>query len=178
MGDGWSYFGFGHAFVANMTGNTVLLGLAVFQPHGDWLHPVISLSSYAAGTMIGSRLTQKVQPGAIWSKAISWTLLLEALLLLAAETGSIRNSPQHQPRTEPRTVAEHRCARNRDAKQRHGAVENSRHRHHLHHRYMDDHAKRPGAFDETGAATRTRSRLRSGWQCRRLFCRRTFSRRC
>ena len=35
--DGWSYFGFGHAFVANMTGNTVLLGLAVFQNHGDVL---------------------------------------------------------------------------------------------------------------------------------------------
>ena len=32
--DGWSYFGLGHAFVANMTGNTVLLGLAVFQLHG------------------------------------------------------------------------------------------------------------------------------------------------
>ena len=80
--DGWSYFGFGHAFVANMTGNTVLLGLAVFQPHGDWLHPVISLSSYAAGTMIGSRLTQKVQPGAIgprrsrgpccWKRSCCW----------------------------------------------------------------------------------------------------------
>ncbi len=100
--DGWSYFGFGHAFVANMTGNTVLLGLAVFQPHGDWLHPVISLSSYAAGTMIGSRLTQKVQPGAIWSKAISWTLLLEALLLLAAETGwiGIHLNISHAPSLE------------------------------------------------------------------------------
>ena len=87
--DAWSYFGFGHAFVANMTGNTVLLGLAVFQPHGDLLHPVISLGSYAAGTMIGSLLTAKVQPGMVWSKAISWTLMLEALLLLAAEAGWI-----------------------------------------------------------------------------------------
>ncbi len=87
--DAWSYFGFGHAFVANMTGNTVLLGLAVFQLHGDWLHPVISLGSYAAGTMIGSRLTEKVQPGAVWPKAISRTLMLEALLLLAAEAGWI-----------------------------------------------------------------------------------------
>jgi uncharacterized membrane protein YoaK (UPF0700 family) len=85
--DAWSYFAF-HAFVANMTGNTVLLGLAVFQPHGDLLHPLISLGSYAAGTMIGSRLTEKVQPG-VWSKAISWTLMLEALLLLAAEAGWI-----------------------------------------------------------------------------------------
>ena len=76
--DGWSYFGFGHAFVANMTGNTVLLGLAVFQPHGDLAHPAIALASYAAGTMIGSFLTGKVQPGTVWSKAILWTLMLEA----------------------------------------------------------------------------------------------------
>jgi len=41
--DAWSYFGLGHAFVANMTGNTVMLGLAVFQDHGDLLHPAISL---------------------------------------------------------------------------------------------------------------------------------------
>ena len=87
--DAWSYFGFGHAFVANMTGNTVLLGLAVFQPHGDLVHPAIALGSYAAGTMIGSFLTGKVQPGTVWSKAISWTLMLEAFLLLAAEAGWI-----------------------------------------------------------------------------------------
>ena len=98
----WSYFGFGHAFVANMTGNTVLLGLAVFQPHGDWLHPVISLSSYAVGTMIGSLLTGKVQPGALWSKAISWTLLLEAILLLTAEAGwiGIHLNIRHAPSLE------------------------------------------------------------------------------
>jgi uncharacterized membrane protein YoaK (UPF0700 family) len=87
--DGWSYFGFGHAFVANMTGNTVLLGLAVFQNHGDLLHPAISLGCYAAGAVIGSLLTGKIEPGTVWSKAISWTLMLEALLLLAAEAGWI-----------------------------------------------------------------------------------------
>src|SRR5271154_1803080 len=87
--DGWSYFGFGHAFVANMTGNTVLLGLAVFQNHGDMLHPAIALGCYAAGAVIGSLLTGRVKPGAVWSKAISWTLMVEALLLLAAEAGWI-----------------------------------------------------------------------------------------
>jgi uncharacterized membrane protein YoaK (UPF0700 family) len=87
--DAWSYFGLGHAFVANMTGNTVMLGLAVFQDHGDLLHPAISLGCYAAGAVIGSLLTGRVQPGAVWSKAISWTLMLEALLLLAAEAGWI-----------------------------------------------------------------------------------------
>jgi uncharacterized membrane protein YoaK (UPF0700 family) len=87
--DGWSYFGFGHAFVANMTGNTVLLGLAVFQNHGDLLHPAIALGCYVAGAVIGSLLTGRVQPGAVWSKAITWTLTVEALLLLAAEAGWI-----------------------------------------------------------------------------------------
>jgi uncharacterized membrane protein YoaK (UPF0700 family) len=85
--DAWSYFGLGHAFVANMTGNTVMLGLAVFQDHGDLLHPAISLGCYAAGAVIGSLLTGRVQPGAVWSKAISWTLMLEALLLLGAGAG-------------------------------------------------------------------------------------------
>jgi uncharacterized membrane protein YoaK (UPF0700 family) len=87
--DGWSYFGLGHAFVANMTGNTVLLGIAVFQNHGDLLHPAISLGCYAAGTVIGSLLAGKVSPGSVWSKAISWTLMLEALLMLCAEAGWI-----------------------------------------------------------------------------------------
>ena len=82
--DGWSYFGFGHAFVANMTGNTVLLGLAVFQDHGDVLHLVISLGCYALGAMLGSLLTGSVRPDTVWPRAISRTLLLEALLLLAA----------------------------------------------------------------------------------------------
>lgn len=85
--DGWSYFGLGHAFVANMTGNTVLLGLAVFQNHGDMLHPFLSLGGYAIGAVLGSLLTGMVRPAMVWSRAISRTLLLEALLLLAAEVG-------------------------------------------------------------------------------------------
>jgi Protein of unknown function (DUF1275) len=46
--DGWSYFGLGHVFVANMTGNTVLLGVAVFQRHGDVLHPLNHSGSTAS----------------------------------------------------------------------------------------------------------------------------------
>jgi uncharacterized membrane protein YoaK (UPF0700 family) len=87
--DGWSYLGLGHAFVANMTGNTVLLGIAVFQNHGDLLHPVIALIGYAAGAVIGTLMAGKARPGSLWPKAISWTLMLEALLLIAAEAGWI-----------------------------------------------------------------------------------------
>jgi uncharacterized membrane protein YoaK (UPF0700 family) len=100
--DGWSYLGLGHAFVANMTGNTVLLGIAVFQNHGDLLHPAIALGCYAIGAVIGSLLTGRVQDGAVWSKAISWTLMLEALLLLAAEAGwiAINLHVGHSPKLE------------------------------------------------------------------------------
>jgi uncharacterized membrane protein YoaK (UPF0700 family) len=87
--DGWSFFGFGHAFVANMTGNTVLLGLAVSRAYGDLLHPLTALGCYVAGAALGSLLTGSVRPGTIWSRAISGTLLLEAFLLLAAEGGWI-----------------------------------------------------------------------------------------
>jgi uncharacterized membrane protein YoaK (UPF0700 family) len=85
--DGWSYVGLGHAFVANMTGNTVLMGVAVFQNHGALLHPAIALGSYAAGVLIGSLLTGDVSADKGWSKTISWTLMVEALLLVGAEAG-------------------------------------------------------------------------------------------
>jgi uncharacterized membrane protein YoaK (UPF0700 family) len=100
--DGWSYFGFGHAFVANMTGNTVLLGLAVSQTYGDVLHPLIALGCYVAGASLGSLLTGRVRPDTVWSGAISRTLLLEALLLLAAEGGwiAIHLHVGHPPRLE------------------------------------------------------------------------------
>jgi uncharacterized membrane protein YoaK (UPF0700 family) len=97
--DGWSYVGLGHAFVANMTGNTVLMGVAVFQDHGALLHPAVSLASYVAGVLIGSLLTGDVRPEKGWSKTISWTLMVEALLLLSAEAGWIANQlhASHSP---------------------------------------------------------------------------------
>jgi uncharacterized membrane protein YoaK (UPF0700 family) len=83
--DGWSFFGLGHAFVANMTGNTVLIGLAVFQSRGAMFHPLLSLASYAIGVVIAGFLTRNVAEGSIWSKTVSRTLLIEAILLAGAE---------------------------------------------------------------------------------------------
>lgn len=84
--DGWSYFGLGHAFVANMTGNTVLLGTAVFL-HRDLLHPGISLICYAAGAILAAYITRNVREGTRWPRAVSLTLALEATLLVGAATG-------------------------------------------------------------------------------------------
>src|ERR1700722_17976765 len=74
-----------------MTGNTVLLGLAVFQNHGDLLHPFTALLGYAVGVMIGSLMAGNIPPGAVWSKAISRALLLEGIVLLTAEVAWINH---------------------------------------------------------------------------------------
>jgi uncharacterized membrane protein YoaK (UPF0700 family) len=97
--DSWSFFGLGHAFVANMTGNTVLLGVAVFQNHGARLHPAIALGSYATGALIGSFLTGDLGPNSGWPKRISGALMIEALLLLSAEAGwvAIQRHADHSP---------------------------------------------------------------------------------
>jgi len=83
--DGWGYVGLAHAFVANMTGNTVLLGIAVFHLHGDVLHPLIAVAGYVAGTALGTLVSRNVRPGSIWDARVSRTLGLEALILIAAE---------------------------------------------------------------------------------------------
>lgn len=97
--DGWSYFGIAHAFVANMTGNTVLLGIAVFHLHGDVLHPLIAVAGYAAGVAGGTLVARRVPEGATWARCVSWALFVEALLLLAAETAWIATRQQPSPKS-------------------------------------------------------------------------------
>ncbi len=93
--DGWSFFGLGHAFVANMTGNAVLLGIAVFHPTGDAIHQLIALGGYVFGTAAGAWLNRRLPSGAVWARSVSWTLLLEALLLIAADAGWVMGG--HRP---------------------------------------------------------------------------------
>lgn len=96
--DGWSYFGIAHAFVANMTGNTVLLGISVFHLHGDFLHPLIALAGYVAGTALGTLLTRQVQPGQVWDRRVSWTLFLEGIVLIGAEVAWVAMRQLPSPR--------------------------------------------------------------------------------
>lgn len=82
--DAWSYLGLGHAFVANMTGNTVLLGLAVFTKH-DLIDPAVALVCYAIGAAFATFLTRGVREGVTWARAVSWSLLVESFLVLLVE---------------------------------------------------------------------------------------------
>jgi uncharacterized membrane protein YoaK (UPF0700 family) len=94
--DAWAYLGLGHAFVANMTGNTVLLGMSVFSVHGDALHPLTSVICYVLGVITGSLFARKAQPeqeGRAWPVQISGTLLLEAVLLLCSAAAWFLSHP-------------------------------------------------------------------------------------
>jgi uncharacterized membrane protein YoaK (UPF0700 family) len=60
--DAWSYFGLGHVFVANMTGNTVLLGFsAVVGPRRRALHAALALAAYVCGVLAGTVLARPVR---------------------------------------------------------------------------------------------------------------------
>lgn len=85
--DGWSYAGLGHTFVANMTGNTVLLGMAVFEKNGDIADRLISMVCYLSGVALATWLNKNLTKDKIWTRSVSLVLLLEAALLIGAEAG-------------------------------------------------------------------------------------------
>ncbi|MGA7887326.1 MAG: YoaK family protein [Acidobacteriaceae bacterium] len=95
--DAWSFFGLGHAFVANMTGNTVLAGVSVFRIAGDMAHPVVAVAGYILGTAAGTLLNRRAPTGAIWAKSVSVTLLVEGLVLCLAEAvwAAVHHHPGH-----------------------------------------------------------------------------------
>jgi uncharacterized membrane protein YoaK (UPF0700 family) len=79
--DAGSYLGLGHVFPANMTGNTVLLGIAVAHGSlGDASRSVVALAGFCAGVAAGGALSR--QPGR-WPAVALRALALEAAVLAA-----------------------------------------------------------------------------------------------
>jgi uncharacterized membrane protein YoaK (UPF0700 family) len=82
--DAVSYVGLGRVFTANMTGNTVLLGLAVGQAEGlAVLRSSLALVGFVAGVGIGAAFTRRARPGQVWPPGATGALALEWALLLA-----------------------------------------------------------------------------------------------
>lgn len=91
--DSWSYFGLAHVFIANMTGNTVMLGYSVATR--DWVRvggAAEAITCYVAGVFGGTLLCGPVRRAVqrpesnrvVWSARVSQILALELLLVLAA----------------------------------------------------------------------------------------------
>ncbi len=80
--DAISYLGLGHVFTAMMTGNTVLLGLALGQ--GQILpasRNILALLGFAGGVMLGATIAEWDRSRSDWPPAVTRALALEAVLL-------------------------------------------------------------------------------------------------
>jgi uncharacterized membrane protein YoaK (UPF0700 family) len=85
--DGAGYLHFGQIFTANMTGNTVLLGLAL---GGRSERPVsnilAALGGFLLGVAVGAPLARHGARRTVWPRAVTLTLALEGGGLLALAT--------------------------------------------------------------------------------------------
>jgi uncharacterized membrane protein YoaK (UPF0700 family) len=86
--DAVSYLGLGRVFTANMTGNLVLLGIAVGQSQlGGAVRSVIALAGFAVGVLIGVRVSARTEATAVWPLSVTLALLVELGLLVAFLAG-------------------------------------------------------------------------------------------
>jgi uncharacterized membrane protein YoaK (UPF0700 family) len=86
--DAVSYLGLGHVFTANMTGNTVLLGIAVAGLHtARVVGSLIALAGFFTGVALGtlvlySRYTRMPEPSHAWRTLACETAIILLLMLL------------------------------------------------------------------------------------------------
>lgn len=73
-----------HSFTANMTGNTVLLGLALGGRHlTDALHNAVAIAAFAAGAFLGAGFGREASDDDPWPAATWRPFLLEIALVVA-----------------------------------------------------------------------------------------------
>jgi uncharacterized membrane protein YoaK (UPF0700 family) len=86
--DALSYLGLGRVFTANMTGNTVLLGIALAEFDGAAIRRAsLALVGFLAGAAVGAWVVERDHSDGLWPRAVTLALLLESLLLLAFAAG-------------------------------------------------------------------------------------------
>jgi uncharacterized membrane protein YoaK (UPF0700 family) len=82
--DAVSYMSLGHVFTANMTGNTVLLGLAFGQAESRAVvRSSLALIGFLAGAFLGAWGGSRGRHSGIWPPDVTITLVVEEILLIA-----------------------------------------------------------------------------------------------
>jgi len=94
--DAISYLGLGHVFTAMMTGNTVLLGLALAQ--GEILaalRSIVSLIGFSIGVFVGAMIVERESTPTDWPAAVTCALAVETIILsiFAATSYLIGSTP-------------------------------------------------------------------------------------
>jgi uncharacterized membrane protein YoaK (UPF0700 family) len=86
--DAVGYLGLGQIFVANMTGNTVLLGLALGQAKGQAaLRAAVALAGFVVGVAVGAVIVGPGRERFAWSPAVTAALAFELVVLVAFAVG-------------------------------------------------------------------------------------------
>jgi uncharacterized membrane protein YoaK (UPF0700 family) len=87
--DAIGFLALGHVFTANMTGNTVLLGLHVAQEQGAAaVRSLVALLGFGVGLVIGALIVERSADTTPWPKAVTQALALEVLILAVFTVGS------------------------------------------------------------------------------------------
>jgi uncharacterized membrane protein YoaK (UPF0700 family) len=82
--DAVSYLGLGRVFTANMTGNLVLLGVAIGQGQvAGSLRSVIAFAGFGIGVLLGARATARSTADVVWPASVTRVLVVELGLLVA-----------------------------------------------------------------------------------------------
>lgn len=86
--DALSYLGLGRVFTANMTGNTVLLGIALAQLDDDAVaRSSLALAGFLAGAAAGAWIVERDDSESLWPRGVILVLSLEWLILVAFAVG-------------------------------------------------------------------------------------------
>jgi uncharacterized membrane protein YoaK (UPF0700 family) len=85
--DAVGYLGLDKVFAGNMTGNVVILGMAIVGADGlPWVGPLVALIAFMVGAVIGGRTLRRETIG--WNTRTSWsfTAVAAALAVLTGVT--------------------------------------------------------------------------------------------
>jgi uncharacterized membrane protein YoaK (UPF0700 family) len=86
--DALSYLGLNHVFTANMTGNAVLLGLAIGQTQGlQVAHSSAAIVGFVVGVLVAARVVGPPRERVVWSRRITLALGVECAILIVFALG-------------------------------------------------------------------------------------------
>lgn len=81
--DAVSYLGLSAVFTSNMTGNTVLLGLAIAQRHGmAAARSAVAVAGFFAGAALGTLVLGRDRP-VVWPRVVTVVFVVEVAALIA-----------------------------------------------------------------------------------------------
>ena len=86
--DALSYLGLNRVFTANMTGKTVLLGIALAELDGDAIRrSILALAGFLAGAAAGAWIVERDHSDCLWPWSVTLALTFESALLFAFAAG-------------------------------------------------------------------------------------------